>query len=324
MVAMQNSTIADNDQGAAANQQTSQQTWEHYVNELKQQVAVLTLEKNAALAAAHERAATNLESDRAVAKLLQDKLKPYTGRDRRPHVVQNFLTQFKTYAKFTKLNTAGQVAAMGALLADDALTWYQTLTNVENFEAFEFLFKHRWGDPLEEENARRQLQRLTQGRRPVKQYTEEFKRLSLLIPNFSDTDKFFQYKQGLTDQLQRDLRLLRVTTYEEAVRAAEDLDSIDRQTYHRDTEQIGRFNRRRNDFRGHERQEPIPMEIGAIGTRGDRPTMANFKDFKTFPHLTPELREFLRDRNACLYCRELEASHSATNCPTKRQRSKNA
>jgi hypothetical protein len=49
-------------------------------------------------------------------------------------------------------------------------------------------------------------------------------------------------------------------------------------------------------------------------------TVENCADFESFPRLTDELREFLRERKGCLYCRELDADHMSRNCPSKKAR----
>ena len=117
----------------------------------------------AATTAAEDSARRPSESDRAVAKLIRDKLRPFTGRNRTPHHVRNFLSQFEQYADYARLDSSARVAAVGALLTDEAAAWFQSLAgSVPNFTEFRRLFLHRWGDPLEEENARRRLASLQQ------------------------------------------------------------------------------------------------------------------------------------------------------------------
>lgn len=295
------------------------------IRQLEARLAEATAQRDQSLRAAYTATAAvetasrqPTESDRAVAKLIRDKLRPFTGRNRTPHNIRNFLAQFSLYADYAKLDQAARVVAVGALLADEAAAWYQSLAGrISSFVEFRRLFLHRWGDPLEEENARRKLATIRQTG-PVRLYTEEFRRIVLLLPDLTEADMFFAYKQGLNDGLQRDLRVMRVTSLEEAISTAEELDEIDRQ-------------RRRGTGRpqGHpqggqarrpEPNGPTPMELGAVAAKpSPTPTTANYNDFQLFPRLTDSLREFLKARNACLYCRAWNADHQASACPKKRK-----
>jgi hypothetical protein len=230
-----------------------------------------------------------------------------------------------------RLNTDAQVVAMSALLADDAAAWFHSLPPIATYAEFEQTFLRRWGDPLEEENARRALARLEQ-KGPVKKYMEEFRRLAQLIPDLSESDMYYTYKRGLSDILQRDLRAMKVSSFAEAVSTAEELDEIDRQrTRGRDG--------RGNHSKAHD--GPTPMELGAVKTKRHEAlrdrlpkdakkkekksktttiTKDNCSDFAVFPSLTDALRDFLKEHNACLYCRELDADHMSRDCPRKKER----
>ncbi|KAG5457995.1 MAG: hypothetical protein BJ554DRAFT_1875, partial [Olpidium bornovanus] len=185
--------------------------YQAYVQQLQGQLANLQKKRELLLARASAHTAQQAlrdalpsDSDRTVAKLIQDTLKPFTGRDRRPHHVRNFLTQFRQYSPYMRLDTAAQVVAMSALLADDAAAWFQSLPPIATYAEFEQIFTHRWGDPLEEENARRALAKLEQ-KGSVKRYTEKFWHLTQLIPDLSETDKYYTYytyKRGLSETLQ--------------------------------------------------------------------------------------------------------------------------
>ena len=47
------------------------------------------------------------------------------------------------------------------------------------------------------------------------------------------------------------------------------------------------------------------------------PTMENYASYKVFPYTTDKLRDFLREKKACFYCRTFNATHMAKECPKK-------
>ncbi|KAG5462772.1 MAG: hypothetical protein BJ554DRAFT_3611, partial [Olpidium bornovanus] len=141
----------------------------------------------------------------------------FNGANRTPHHVRNFLAQFEQYADYARINSSARVAAVGALLADEAAAWFQSLAgSMSNFTEFRCLFFCRWGDPLEEENVRRRLASIQQTG-SAHLYTEEFSRIALLLPDLTESDKFFAYKLGLSDGLQRNLRVMSVASLEDAI-----------------------------------------------------------------------------------------------------------
>ncbi|KAG5460438.1 MAG: hypothetical protein BJ554DRAFT_7511, partial [Olpidium bornovanus] len=241
------------------------------IRQLEARLAEVTAQRDhslqtafAATAAAEKTARRPSESDRAVAKLIRDKLRLFT--------VRNFFSQFEQYADYARLEPSARVVAIGAMLADEAAAWYQSLAGlVPNFTEFRKLFLHRWGDPLKEENTRRWLASLEQTGL-TRQYTEEFRRLALLLRDLTEADKFFAYKRGLSDGLQRDLRVMQVTSLEEAISG------------HPQSGQARRLGPLDNG--------PVPMDLGAVATtREPTPDMGNYNDFLVFPHLT-ELLDF--------------------------------
>lgn len=93
-----------------------------------------------------------------VAKLIHNKLRPVYQLNRAPHHMCNFFAQFQQYANYACLNYTIQAITVGKLLTDKAAPWYQGLASaIPNFTEFHQLFLHRWGDPLEEENAQKRL-----------------------------------------------------------------------------------------------------------------------------------------------------------------------
>ncbi|KAG5462597.1 MAG: hypothetical protein BJ554DRAFT_4478 [Olpidium bornovanus] len=96
----------------------------------------------------------------------------------------------------------------------------------------------------------------------VNGYTEEFWRLTQLIPDLSETDKYYTYKRGLSKTLQPDV--MKISSFAETVSTAEELDEIDLQRQ-RGKGEID-HQRHHGKDRWHPSKShdgPTPMEIGA-------------------------------------------------------------
>ncbi|KAG5457615.1 MAG: hypothetical protein BJ554DRAFT_2326 [Olpidium bornovanus] len=183
--------------------------YQAYVQQLQGQLANLQKERELLLARDSAHTAQQAlnddrpsDLDRTVAKLIRDKLKPFTGRDRLPHHVRNFLAQFRQYSSYMRLDIAAQLVAMSALFADNAAAWFQSLPPIATYAEFKQIFMHRWGDSLEEENVRKAFAKLRQ---------------MLHIQAWAERDST------------AGPRVMKISSFAEAVSIAEELDEIDRQ-----------------------------------------------------------------------------------------------
>lgn len=236
------------------------------------------------------------EQERAVAKLLLQTMKGFTGKDRRPHVLHTFLQNFEKYASLIRLEGKEKGIAFSAMLSEDAAIWYQSLNRPYEWEEFRQEFLHRFRDPQAEENARVKLHKLRQAG-SAKKYTEEFKRLAACISDLTESDKLQTYKHGLKPELRRDLTVMKVRDFDTAIREAEELDEIMFQERLRAAED--RAPRKDRVEKANKVTEKL---------RDRQPTAEIAMTKKT------EQAE-LRKKGACFYCKQL--GHIAIACPSK-------
>ena len=116
-------------------------------------------------------------------------------------------------------------SAFSAMLSEDATVWYRALDRSYSWADLKQEFLRRFRDPRAEQNARSKLHQLEQTG-PAKKYTEEFKRLCACIADLTESDKLQTYLNGLRADLRMHLAVLKVTTFEQAVHSAEELDEI--------------------------------------------------------------------------------------------------
>lgn len=246
------------------------------------------------------------EQEKAVAKLLLQQMKNFTGKDRRPHILVTFLKHFEKYAELMKLAGNEKGTAFSAMLVDDAAIWYQALDVGYEWEEFRTAFLRRFRDPQAEENARVKLHQLRQTT-SAKRYTEDFKRLAACISDITEKDRLQTYKHGLKSELRRDLAIMKVKTFDEAVKEAEELDEINFQ------ERI-RSNEEKKHSPRTERVAKVTEKLRDRKPGGyTKPAEAKPTDAQT------KERDELRKKGACFNCKQL--GHIALACPQKRDQS---
>ena len=250
------------------------------------------------------------EQEKAVAKLLLQSMRNFTGKDRRPHVLITFLRNFEKYAELMRLHGKEKGIAFSAMLVDDAAIWYQTLERVYEWDEFKREFLRRFRDPQAEENARVKLHQLRQTT-SAKRYTEEFKRLAACIPDLTEKDRLQTYKHGLKTELRRDLTIMKVHTFDDAVKEAEELDEISFQERLRNSDE-----KKRTTIRT-EKVTKVTEKL-----RDRKPGDAS-KDGTTTRYTDAQTKERqeLRKKGACFNCKQL--GHIALACPQKKEQSKN-
>ncbi len=234
------------------------------------------------------------DQEKTVAKLVKDNMRNFTGRDRRPHVLRTFVDNFEKYADLMRLQGSQRGIAISALFEDDAAIWYQSLNQTYAWSEFKDQFIRRFRDPQAEDNARAKLHKLEQ-RSSAKKYTEEFKRLAACISNLTESDVFQTFKRGLKPSLRHDLTVMKVASFDEAVREAEELDEITFQE-----RSNSKTWRSKND-------ESVNKVDGHIRDR---------QSGRDDPDKAAERSE-LRAKGACFYCKQL--GHIAIACPNKQQ-----
>ena len=189
-------------------------------------------------------------------------------------------------------------SAFSAMLSEDAVVWYRALDRSYNWADLKQEFLRRFRDPRAEQNARSKLHQLEQTG-PAKKYTEEFKRLCACIADLTESDKLQTYLNGLRADLRMHLAVLKVTTFEQAVHSAEELDEI----AHQERARLAKKSPKAAEKAGRVTEKLRDRKSG--GKKSDDDAKAK------------ERRE-LRAKGACYFCKQ--PGHMQSACPKKAER----
>jgi hypothetical protein len=101
-----------------------------------------------------------------------------------------------------------QVAYASMLLAENALVWWMAIKRdhqePNNWEDFSQQISRQFRIIDEDVKARRTLYKLTQTS-SVQNYISEFTRLSFLIPDLEEREKFHRFKEGLKPEIRNEM-----------------------------------------------------------------------------------------------------------------------
>jgi len=113
-------------------------------------------------------------------------------------------------------------------LRENALLWWQSLSaevQPDTWGALSAALVSYFAPLSATMSARDQLARTYQ-RASVKQYTEEFKRLLLAIPDINEAEKMDRYRRGLKTQVRLHVTFANPTRFEDLCLLADQIDSI--------------------------------------------------------------------------------------------------
>lgn len=241
-----------------------------------------------------------------------------------------WLFQVEEYLEASNIHgNADRISETVTFLRGAALTWWRSIKQGDpahrptTWDEFKERIQAAFKTINSTRTARDKMARLKQTT-SVRNYSTEFRNLSLDIPDMSEGDKLDRYIRGLKQEIQREVDMKEPANFEEAVRLAERLDSL---LWKRDSRRFStpapkRFINNTN-YNG-----PADMELGAItNPNGPGPRPANTYRGPNFqnngyqgrriPKLTPELRQQLIKEGRCFFCRE--HGHRALNCPAKKR-----
>jgi Retrotransposon gag protein len=200
---------------------------------------------------------------------------------------------------------------IGSLCHGDALTWYRSLQETDsallyNYHNFIDEFKAYFGDPYFQENARRNLLQLSQGRTSASNYTAKFRRLAA-DTSFNDETLRYHYERGLSPNVQRAIAVndKSFANVEELMKYAIKVDN-----------RLFEFSRHGVILPNPSASDgPVPMEIGSIATRrpGNSPRAPGYNDQRQKLSTTEKDRR--RTLGLCHYCGI--AGHFSKSCPAK-------
>ena len=248
--------------------------------------------------------------------------------------IESWLFSLEQYFDMKGLREEGRkVQYAGSLLRGPALVWFRTMCSTP--EHLEFI--KVWSTFCSElkanfrpsnliKLARDRLAYMRQSGPSVREYIREFRTVCLDIPSMSADEKLDRFTRGLKSHIRREVELKEPTTFDEAVKLAEKLDSAQRSSsssYQQQSGYSGRTSGRYSDR--HDSDGPAPMDLNAVHTHRPPPqhrqgqrmghNRSQSPGRPQFTRLTPELRAKLMAEGKCLYCRE--AGHFIDNCPKR-------
>jgi hypothetical protein len=230
-----------------------------------------------------------------------------------------------------------KISFADALLRDDALIWRRTIDAPTMWDEWKALIISAFQPINPTETARDRLARLRQTA-SVRAYASIFRTVTLLIPTITDDEKKDRFIRGLKPKILNDIKVKAPATFDEAVKLAVRLDSLD--TWR----PSGASNNFNSNGRHHftKTTHSVPMELDAIasvpaGVRSGPPplgpprglnainnsrpsyrdvTRGSTSDFNSRPPrkpLTDREREDLKKKGMCFKCRK--PGHLARECP---------
>lgn len=312
------------------------------------QTALQTVSNQATAALARAEAAETALAARLPSsssdKLRHVNPKPFTGETNDPEALLNFAFDLRMLFQSCNVQDATRQLSHAITLLDGPakICWRSHADNTSDAlgqptaqrcttfsELITCILEPEFTSHNRVQNARYQLLACKQNG-SVTDYVQRFRQIALRIPKLTDEERLFQFQNGLKGSLANDLAKFPPADFATACAMAERMDSSSR----------ARLNPTSNTFTPnnysftpspppnypqHDTQSSYatPMDINSMHTV-NRPSAANHASNSQRPRftpLTPAERERLHSVNACLYCREEHATHTAENCPKKRQSS---
>jgi hypothetical protein len=189
-----------------------------------------------------------------------------------------------------------------------------TSERITSFAVFVQEIKSHFMTTTRVEDARERLPSLKQSGW-VRGYVSAFQKLAMQIPDMTEGEKFWRFKEGLNVALRKEVTKGECKTYDEAVRLVLRLDAVDTKFGNKSFSHSNSH----SHFTSKPSHAPAPMEIDAIrvGATNSVPKLSKDELKKKFGgKLTPDMKDEMRRLGVCFYCRE-QAGHVAQECPKK-------
>ena len=260
-----------------------------------------------------------------------NKPEAFTG-DKKGPKADVWCFQLQIYFEATRTPPAHQVTTAVTFLRDSAELWWMehvskttdermqpTTERISAFGDFVEALKDHFMATTRVEDARERLPSLKQSGR-VRGYVNVFQKLVMQIPDMTDGEKFWRFKEGLNAELRKEVKKEDCRTYDDAVRFVLRLDSLE-----------GKYNFKTNsnkhsNFTPKPSPHSVPMEIDAMRMENENSSTPKLskEDLKNkfTGALTPTMKDEMKKFGVCFYCRE-QAGHVAQECPKKKKKSLN-
>jgi len=267
--------------------------------------------------------ATNITAPTQVqgSSIKPNKPQAFTG-DKKGPKADTWCFQLQVYFEAAQVPLEKQVPTAVTFLRESAELWWMehvrkttdehmrpTSERISSFGVFVQAIKSHFMTTTRVEDAREGLPSLKQSGW-VRGYVNAFQKLVMQIPDMTDGEKFWRFKEGLNVALRKEVTKEDCKTYEDAVRLVLRLDAVDTK--------FGTKSHSHANFTSKQSQAPIPMEIDAIriATPSTSMTKLSKEDLKKKfgGKLTPDMKDEMKKLGVCFYCRE-QAGHVAQSCP---------
>jgi len=252
-----------------------------------------------------------------------NKPQAFTG-DKKGPKADTWCFQLQVYFEAAQVPPPKQVPTAVTFLRDSAELWWMehvrkttdehmqpTSERISSFGVFVQAIKSHFMTTTRVEDARERLPSLKQSGW-VRGYVNAFQKLVMQIPDMTDGEKFWRFKEGLNVALRKEVTKEECKTYEDAVRLVLRLDAVDTK--------FGNKNHSNTNFASKPFQASTPMEIDAIRVGAPSTSMPKLSKEelkrKFGGKLTPDMKDEMRKLGVCFYCRE-QAGHVAQSCPKK-------
>jgi hypothetical protein len=213
--------------------------------------------------------------------------------------LRNFISAVKNVFELQPTRYASdrsKTGLIGSLCTGDALSWYRSLQETESDSLQDFFsfindMTAYFGDPYVQDNARRQLLTLQQGRQSASSYAAKFRRIAADTA-FDDHALRYHFERGLSMDVKRAIAVndKSFDSLSELIKYAIKVDN-----------RLFEAARQAPPPPVTSSRGPTPMEIGAVTTGKKK--------------LTDAERALRMGKGLCLYCGK--PGHLARACPNK-------
>lgn len=207
------------------------------------------------------------------------------------------------FAAASVTTNLAKIAFADALLRADALVWRRTTMTPNEWDVWKALLISAFQPVNPSETARDRLARLRQTT-SVRAYASLFRTVTLLIPNITDDEKKDRFIRGLKSKILNDVKVKAPPTFDDAVKLAVRLDSLDTWRPPSFTSRVSH-------------SDPMDVDVNAIDSKqvavrsADVNVLANSRPPRK--PLTDREREELKKKGVCFKCRK--PGHIARECP---------
>jgi Retrotransposon gag protein len=175
--------------------------------------------------------------------------------------VEQYLALVQVGSPETPINDETKMSYASSLFTQTAATWWYMLVQAGsvpgNWEAFKVAVRSEFVPQDSSRRARDKLRKLYQVR-SVSSYISEFRNVALTIPGITDEEQLDRFCEGLKPEIKLEVLKSNVTSMNEAVRVALNVDSA---FYGTRMDMRNRNGFQRSDFSA---PSPAPMEIGNV------------------------------------------------------------